>query len=758
MKLHTIYKENKLYTFKNMANTLINKKNDILCEINGVTYFKLVSDYKGDRTKNCSLLSSEIDANFYFLRGMDIKKVDFNKDTKELILTRLNGEQLKTIIPDEKFTLEYDKENGILTVTFEDGTTQSVDGFLVEKDIEDKIKKILGKSVKVATDGTINGDGRVINPLRLSEVERTGTYAPAKYFIDLTDKENVIPEGVYPKGTRIVTKELFTKFGRLYTYEEIEQLKCLLAEQGLDWRVPTKEDWDNMLIAAECPDYCSDECDDIVCHDIDDINIWTGKDAGARAKSISSWEKSEETEDGKPVGGEDNLPDDAGSSVSTIHIVPCGYGEGSRGPIIGDEDSDIEGVGQVASFWTDTPTATAAKTKLQKNYYTRTFSFDTRKVLQEGSKPSSRLSLRLVKDYTYEDMEFKEYESIMGHTVPCVLITDEEKDYAQVWTSINIGFNEVGGVISPDWENLEDAVTTKGIFFVNEWDGSEWIKKQMVPGDSIVIVDYDNDPETTDDRYHEWRVYEEEDGTQILMDTSEALRKEFDEAIEELWDALSAETAERIAADEELQDNIDAEEAARISGDTMLQEMIEAETERAQEAEEELWNALSAETAERIAADEELQDNIDAETERAIERENEIESALTQEIADRIAADEELWDGLSAETAERIAADEELQDNIDAEEARAKEREDAIENALFEEIDRATAAEQVLDEKIDAETERAIGEEERIEGLTLVEGRFEKDDTNAVDKLVLDRKNGENITIPFDANFGELPE
>ena len=115
-------------------------------------------------------------------------------------------------------------------------------------------------------------------------------------------------------------------------------------------------------------------------------------------------------------------------------------------------------------------------------------------------------------------------------------------------------------------------------------------------------------------------------------------------------------------------------------------------------------------------------------------------------------------DGLSAETAERIAADEELQDNIDAEEARAKEREDAIENALFEEIDRATAAEQALDEKIDAETERAIGEEERIEGLTLVEGRFEKDDTNAVDKLVLDRKNGENITIPFDANFGELPE
>ena len=702
-----------------MANAIKNNKNSVLCEINGVTYFKLISNYQGDRTKNCSLLSNEIDANFYFLRGMDIKKVNFNNDTRELILTRLNGDQLKTVIPEkENFTLDYDKENGVLTVNFADGTTESVDGFLVEKDLDKAIKKILGKSVKVATDGTINGDGRVINPLRLSEVERTGTYAPADYFLDLTDSENKIPEGTYAKGTRIVTKELFSKFGRLYTYDEVEKLKCLLEAHGLTWRIPTKEDWDGLLIAAECPGYCDDECEGIYCHDIDDINLWTGKDAGARAKSITSWAESDEMEDGNSVQGEDNLPDDVGSSTQSFHVVPVGYGEGSRGVLTDEEDSDIEGIGEVASFWTDTPTATVAKTKTQKNFYTRTFSYDSRKVLQESSKPSSRLSIRLVRDYTYDDLEYKEYDSIMGHTVPCVLITNEDTNYSQVWTSINIGFSEVGGVTSDEWNNLEDAISTKGVYFINEWDGSEWIKKQMVPGDSVVIADFDNNSGTTDDRYHEWRVYTEDDGTQVLKDTAEALKEEFQEALDdindriddlegklnqeiqdredgdnELWDALSAETGAREEADEDLQRKIDAEEEARISGDTILQNSLDEEIERAKEEEEELWNALSAETA------------------------------------------------------DRMAADEELQDNIDAEEYRATERENAIENALFEEIDRATAAEEALENKIN-----------EIDGNTVISGEFVSDESNAVDKLVLTKKNEEKIDINFIANFGELPE
>lgn len=708
-----------------MANAIKNNKNSVLCEINGVTYFKLVSDYQGDRTKNCSLLSNEIDANFYFLRGMDIKKVNFNNDTRELILTRLNGDQLKTVIPEkENFTLDYDKENGVLTVNFADGTTESVDGFLVEKDLDKAIKKILGKSVKVATDGTINGDGRVINPLRLSEVERTGTYAPASYFVDLTNEDNVMPDGTnLGKGFRVVTKELFTKFGRLYTYDEIKAIECALLNDNYSskWRIPTKDDWDNLLIAAECPDYCDDECDNIICHNTEEVNVWTGKDAGARAKAASgsSWDFfSEETY------GEDNLPDIVGSSSQTFKVIANGFGEGSRGYIINDVDSDIEGCRKLASFWTSTSAKTASKFEQTPNFYTRTFSYDSRKVLQESSKPSSRLSLRLVRDYNYENMDYKEYDTILGHTVPCVLITNEDTNYSQVWTSVNIGFKTINektiGVVKDDWNEIcfEDAISTKGVYFINEWDGSEWIKKQMVPGDSVVIADFDNNSGTTDDRYHEWRVYTEDDGTQVLKDTAEALKEEFQEALDdindriddlegklnqeiqdreegdnELWDALSAETGAREEADEDLQRKIDAEEEARISGDTILQNSLDEEIERAKEEEEELWNALSAETA------------------------------------------------------DRMAADEELQDNIDAEEYRATERENAIENALFEEIDRATAAEEALENKIN-----------EIDGNTVISGEFVSDESNAVDKLVLTKKNEEKIDINFIANFGELPE
>ena len=38
--------------------------------VEGVTYFKLKSEFEGDYTKHCGLLGEEIDENFYFLRGL----------------------------------------------------------------------------------------------------------------------------------------------------------------------------------------------------------------------------------------------------------------------------------------------------------------------------------------------------------------------------------------------------------------------------------------------------------------------------------------------------------------------------------------------------------------------------------------------------------------------------------------------------------------------------------------------------------------
>ena len=41
----------------------------------GVVYYKLAPGYPGDETKNCGLVGSEIDNNFFFLRGYDIESV-----------------------------------------------------------------------------------------------------------------------------------------------------------------------------------------------------------------------------------------------------------------------------------------------------------------------------------------------------------------------------------------------------------------------------------------------------------------------------------------------------------------------------------------------------------------------------------------------------------------------------------------------------------------------------------------------------------
>ena len=529
-------------------------KNTPIVTLNGITYFKLQSKYPGDYTKNCSLLANELDNNFYFLRGYDIKDFNFDKESKLITLTRVNGDELTINISEESFlpTFEFDQENGTIIITYPDGTIQELDGFLVE-----------GRDIKVASDYTLKGDGRRSNPLRISETERTGTYAPAQTFIDLTDSANTMPIGEeVGKGYRLVTKENVTPFGCLYNYFGLKKIEEALEEEGSLWRIPSREDWAELLNAAE-------PCEEDRNHNTLEINEWTGKHAGARSKSITLWEYSPITEDGYPVQGEDSLP--SIGSFGTFHILPVGYGEGSRGPMGQDEDFDIEGLKRLSSYWTNTPTGSKITSDIP-NVYTRTFAFDTRKVLQESSKPTSRLSIRLVKDFDkdFDFDSFNEIETILGHSVPCVLIANPELDYSKIWTSVNIGFTEeqYSGVTSDEWYTLVDGEDRedKEVYFINEWNGSQWIKKEMNPGDSVVILDYDNDSSTTGDTYHEWRVYLHEDGTAELIDTAVALKEEFRKEIERL-----NEVEERL---NEVEEKLEEEIERAISADTIFSEEI----------------------------------------------------------------------------------------------------------------------------------------------------------------------------------------
>ena len=602
-----------------MSNEIKNNKGAVVKEVNGVKYFKLQSKYPGDYTKNCGLLSNEIDENFFFLRSYDIQSMQVDEN-RNLILTRVDGDKLIVNISEEIGypTFEFIKEEGKIIVHYPDGTTEEMDGFLIE-----------GQDIKVATDYTIKGDGRKVNPLRISEVERTGTYAPAKRFYDLTESGSTMPEPE-GKGYRIVTKERTTPFGCLYDYFGVEKIQEALNQCGSPWRVPSRKDWADMLNSAEPCGYDDVPHEDRK-HDTLEINKWTGLHSGARAKTLpessgGTWIDSDNTEDGWPVAGEDSLP--STGSLGTFHVIPVGYDEGSIGPMGEIIDRDVEGLKLLSSFWTSTPTGSHIKSNIP-NVFTRTFAYNRGKVLQESSKPGSRLSLRLVRDFDFDS--FNEYENILGHQVPCVLISNPRTNYSKIWTSVNIGFTEgqYSGTTCSEWSALSgDDREFKDVYYINEWNGAEWVKKAMNPGDSVVILDYDCDPSTSGDTYHEWRVYENEDGTSELIDTAEALKEEFQKEIDELnekVDELSAKT-------EEIEENLEDEIARAQSAETMLAEAIDELDEK---VDDEIARAQSAETMLQEEIDE-LDEKVDDEIARAQSAETylqeEIDSIEIREI------------------------------------------------------------------------------------------------------------------------------
>ena len=695
-------------------------KGAIVTEINGVKYFKLQSKYPGDYTKNCGLLGNEIDENFYFLRSYDIADVTMDEN-RNLVITRVDGDEIIVNIAEEigQPSFNFDRKSGVITVTFPDGSEEKMDGFLVE-----------GQDIKTATDASLVGDGTIASPLGLSEVEKTGTYAPAEFFIDLTvsgytyyikisddekgnfhyeevnpdefeseeesNKENYIevenvptdadapelikvayspemPDGTkYGKGFRVVTKEKFDSFGLLYMYPDVMAINEKLKSKGSLWRVPSKQDWDDLLNAAE-------RCDEDRNHDTDCINIETGKHAGARAKSVNLWTNSYREEDGYPVAGEDSLP--STGNMGTFRVFPVGLGEGSRDRDMrsrGVDNHDIKGFHRLASYWTSTEIPISGDNTGDgcANVYTRRFICDTRKVLQESSKPASRLSLRLVRDFDYDNNKVSEYENILGYNVPCVLISNNDTNYSKVWTSVNIGFKEFGGVASDEWSGATNADRNlKEYYYINEWTGEEWVKKQMNPGDSVVILDYDNDPATSGDTYIEWRVQENEDGTQELIDTTEIIRREFKEELEVINNSisavcgmtieLSANTKEAIDKEAKAREEGDAAEAkAREEADKELWKGLSGETARAQQVEAAIWEGLNGETARAQSVETAIWEGLNDETARASQVEAAIWKELNDETQARETVDTQLWTALNNEIDRSVAKDEQLEGNV----------------------------------------------------------------------------------------------
>ena len=473
--------------------------------VEGVTYFKLKSEFDGDYTKHCGLLGEEIDENFYFLRGYDIESITVDKD-RNLIINRVDKDYAPLVVNiGEKLgqpSFKFNKETGTITVTYPDGTTSTMGGFLVE-----------GKDVRIATDSTFNGNGTMYNPLRLSPTETTGTFAPADEYFDLTEGAKML-EGK-GKGYRVVTREKIDNFGCLYPFSAVKKIQDKLTETGSQWRVPSKEDWDELLNALECPEDRNHSA--ITC-------TWLGKVAGSGLKSANLWNEYQTLLTESPTNGQD---------VRGLTIYPVGITP-DRNEILNDNDYDAEGFGQIAGMWTSTMNN-------EGNAYAKIFGYNSAKVDQDTYGEGARMSIRLVKEYAFNN--FNEIENILGFPYPTELVYGIHDDYpyAKIWTKINLysDADALNGIRSEEWSAVTDSDKgVKIIYFINEWDGTEWHKKPMENGDSVVIINREGKP------YHEWRIVEGE-----LIDTAEALVEEFDKDFAEIREdiaELSATTKELV--------------------------------------------------------------------------------------------------------------------------------------------------------------------------------------------------------------------
>ena len=110
---------------------------------------------------------------------------------------------------------------------------------------------------------------------------------------------------------------------------------------------------------------------------------------------------------------------------------------------------------------------------------TKLFGFNSGKVDQDTYGEGSRMSIRLVKDYAYNN--YNEIEEILGFPYPTEMVYGpyEDSEYLKIWTKINLysDAETLKGIRSEEWSAVTDS--DKGveiIYFINEWDGTEWYK------------------------------------------------------------------------------------------------------------------------------------------------------------------------------------------------------------------------------------------------------------------------------------------
>lgn len=450
---------------------------------NSITYYKMKSPYEGDITKNCALTGPEVDNNFFVLEGRDVKSISV--EDFDIVLNLVNGENLKAKDVFNNFLtdISFDKENGILTIHHNDGTVETIDGFKSGDNVT-IVENNTNGLLKIASDDTLKGDGTIAQPLSVAATYRTGQFRPVNEIIetDITDKCNHHHnDKCLTAGDRFVVSETISPYGLLYDYHAVEHIACELAKSHSGWRIPTKEDWDDMLNAIE-------PCEEDKNHNEQMPNKYLGKWAAKLLKTRDYWKESSvchcenEEDDHCHCGKGHTCKPSYCGEYDTCHfkcnkdftkgvdkygfsIIPAGYA---------DDGKNILYFGERANFWT--------ATNIQReNIFVKRFEYSKNKVHQDVIAAQNHLSLRLIKDY--QDNNYKEIDRILGQTYPTVLMPSVEKGKT-IWTAINVYYSKNCHYLVPN--NGEDMSFGKR-YFIDEWNGHRWVRNEMNEGDSVVV-------------------------------------------------------------------------------------------------------------------------------------------------------------------------------------------------------------------------------------------------------------------------------
>lgn len=631
----------------------------------GLYFYKLVSPYKEDITKNCKLTVNEVDSNLLNLKDEDIATGEFDKKSNTLKLVRNNGEiigvDLSPLMNDglklenyhfagtdscsgdctdknvfdfkyttkdkdangdpieKKFKIEFSDVDGKLWVTDSDNNKHLIGTFETEK--TKKNNKDNQYLKEVITDGSILGNGKNGDPVRLNPTEKSGYYSPAKTLIDT---RNTTGSGlpVNPcKGDRYVTLSCGTNAGRLYNMNGVKELEAKLKA---GWRIPTKQDWDNMLNAIEPCQYQNHN--DIHCH------VQLGKLAGKQLKSTECWNKTamsgtpsddtylydDKVAEEKPISPE-------GTDKYGFNIFAGGYGV--------DKNEDIIKFNKEGKYWTSSQTIKGEGF----DYYVKMFQYNKSGVIQITECPEHFLSLRLVKDFNGSNNYGA--ENIGGNTYKTVLLPSLNTEHGfTVWTATNINEDVTDDNELEYNEFYKDCAGCKPTYILHEWDGKMWTHKIMVEGDTIVI----HDPVTKDDFIDsEYRIV---DGK--LVNTNQ---QAFNNILEKttplinlVKSALETETEERKNADEVLKaetDNLEnkltKEISTREKSISDVRKDVESISEYVINETDNLKDALANEVNKRTEGDKTLLDSINGEKERALQAEEELRTKLAEKWEDR---------------------------------------------------------------------------------------------------------------------------